>query len=176
MSPRWRLAVLAGLFTVVTACGGGGDDGGDGVASIEGTDTPTSTKAEDDVPDIDQMRAYAKCMREHGVDVEDPKEGEGIAIAAEDGDKEKVDKAMEACKKHLPNGGVPPKPSAEDLDEARELAKCLREHGIDVKEPTMEEPGISVNGGSGDPADLDRAMEECAPDAKVDTKGSGGGK
>ena len=34
MGTRWRLAVLAGTFALVTACGGGGDDGTDGVASI----------------------------------------------------------------------------------------------------------------------------------------------
>jgi hypothetical protein len=168
MSPRWRLAVLAGLFTLATACGGPTDDGGDGVASISDEDTPTSSSAANDKPDIDQMRAYAKCMREHGVDMKDPDpSGGGISIAIEGGaEKEKVDKANEACKELLPNGGEPPEMTAEDLDKQREMAKCLREHGLDVKEPTMEEPGINMGDG-GDKEKVDKAMKECAPDGAV---------
>jgi hypothetical protein len=170
MRQRWRLAVLAGLFTLVTACGGGGGDG-DGVASISDPNTPSSSAAKDDEPDIDQMRAYAKCMREHGIDMKDPDtSGGGVSIGIEGGeDKEKVDTANEACKKHLPNGGVPEKPTAEQLDQAREMAKCLREHGIDVKEPTADDPGLGINGG--DKEKVDKAMEECAPEgAKIDSR------
>lgn len=167
MSPRWRLAVLSGLFTLVTACGGGAEDAGDGVASISEPNTPSSTAPKNEGSDIDQMRAYAKCMREHGVDMADPDpSGGGVGIAVEGGaEKEKVDKANEACKEHLPNGGEPEKPTAEELDEAREMAKCLREHGIDVREPTADDPGVAVSAGSGDdPGKLDKAMEECAPE------------
>jgi hypothetical protein len=174
MSPRWRIAVLAGLFALVTACGGPEDDGGDGVASMSEGDTPTSSSAANDEPDIDQMRAYAKCMREHGIDVADPDTSGsgkgGIGISA-DGAEEmaKVDKANEECKELLPNGGEPPEPTAEDLDKAREMAKCLREHGIDVKEPTMEDPGLDVSAdeGGNDPEKIDKAMKECAPEGAV---------
>jgi hypothetical protein len=59
--------------------------------------------------------------------------------------------------------------TAEDLDKAREMAKCLREHGIDVKEPTMESPGLDLSAGEGanDPEKVDKAMEECAPEGAV---------
>lgn len=178
MSARWRLVVLAGLCVLATACGTK-DDGGDGVASMSDSDSPSSAAqaADDGESDLDKMRAFAKCMREHGVDVADPDPdsgGGGIAISAGDGEKEKVDKANEACKHLMPNGGKPEKPTAEDLDRARETAKCLREHGIDVKEPTMEEPGISVSAGDGgnDPDKLNEAMEACAPKgAKTQTHG-----
>lgn len=180
MSARWRLAVLAGLFTLVTACGGGGDGGNDGVASMSDKNTPSSSaaKGDDDKSDIDKMRAYAKCMREHGVDMKDPEEnGGGIGISVEGGDKEKVDKANAACKHLMPNGGEPEKPSAKDLDEARKTAKCLREHGIDVKDPTMDDPGISIGGEGGvDEDKVDKAMKECAPKgAKTEKHQSNGG-
>jgi hypothetical protein len=176
MGPRWRLAVLAGLFTLVTACGSGENDGGSGVASISDKDTPTSTApGEGDGSEVDQMRAYAKCMREHGIDMADPEVGPGgasggIGISIDgEAEKEKVDKANEECKELLPNGGEPPKMTAEDLDNARKMAKCLREHGIDVKDPTMEDPGINVSAGEGgnDPEKVDKAMEECAPEGAV---------
>jgi hypothetical protein len=127
---------------------------------------------------MDQMRAYAKCMREHGVDMEDPDpQGGGIGIAVDsEAEQQKVDKANAACKHLMPNGGEDEKPTAEDLDNAREMAKCLREHGIDVKEPTMDSPGISVDAGSGgnDPEKVNKAMEECTPEgAKGGTRGRG---
>lgn len=177
MSTRWRLAVLAGMFTLVTACGGPADDAANDVASISDKNSPSSSAAADDGPDIDKMRAYTKCMREHGVDMADPdvsNGGGGIAISIDGAEeKEKVDKANDACKKLLPNGGEPPKPTAEDLDNARELAKCLREHGIDVKEPTMDNPGIDMTGTEGGKEKIDKAMEECAPEGAV-TQGKAG--
>ena len=176
MSPRWRLAVLAGLFTLVTACGSQEDNGGDGVASMPDKDAPTSSSAANDEPDIDQMRKYAKCMRENGIDMPDPDASGGAGGIAINGaeEKAKVDKANAACKEFMPNGGEPPEMTAEDLDEMREMAKCLREHGIDVKEPTMEDPGIGVSAGEGgnDPEKVDKAMEECAPEgAQTRTEG-----
>lgn len=186
MSARWRLAVLAGMFTLVTACGSNGD-GGDGVASISDKNTPSSSaaKGDDGKTDIDQIRAYAKCMREHGIDMKDPEENPdgsgGVGISIDGGaDKEKIDKANAACKHLMPNGGEPEKPSAADLDQARKTAKCLRDHGVDVKDPTMDDPGISISGeGGDDQAKVDKAMKECAPEGAKSQKhqsNGGGGK
>jgi hypothetical protein len=165
MGRRWRLAVLAGLFALVTACGGGGDDGADGVASASDGNEPAAAEDEPKGSDEDQMLAFAKCMREHGVDVPDPEPGGkgGIEIRAEraDGSRTEQDKAMAACKELLPNGGEPPKPSAKDLDEMRTQAKCLREHGLDVPDPTMDKPFIELGGDAGDPDKVNKAMEEC---------------
>jgi len=164
MRSQWRLALLAGLFTLVTACGSGGDDGGDGVASVSDKNSPTSADNQQDGTNEDKMRAYAKCMREHGVDMPDPEPGAGggMNLSVEAGEKEKVDKANDACKKLMPNGGVPPKPSAADLDEMRKQAQCLRDHGIEVKDPTMEDPGLELNDSSGDPEKVNKALEECS--------------
>lgn len=187
MSTRWRIAVLTGLFALVTACSPAANDGGDGVASISDKNTPSSTKADNnDDDDYDQMLAYAKCMREHGVDMKDPEPpsggagrgGMGISVDGAD-EKSKVDKANAVCKHLMPNGGEPEKPSAEELDQARATAKCLREHGIDVKEPTAEDPGLNLSAGEGGntPEAIDKAMKECMPEGaqtqKHDSKGGG---
>ncbi|MBB4912545.1 hypothetical protein [Actinophytocola algeriensis] len=181
MGPRWRIAVLAGLFALVTACGGGGGQP-DGVASLSEGNTPSSSdKADPDEPDdpdeaADQMRAYAKCMREHGVDMPDPEVSQdgGISMSIEGGDRAKVDKADQECKHLMPNGGEPEKPSPEDLDRMRAEAQCLRDHGIDVKDPTMDNPGIQIEGAGPDDEKFRKAMEECS-DGKG-TVSSGGGK
>jgi hypothetical protein len=177
MGARWRLAVLAGLCTLATACAGSGDDGGDGVASISGTNTPSSSAAKDDPDDdIDQMRAYAKCMREHGVNMPDPEvDGDGgVSMSIDGTDKATTDKADKECKHLMPNGGAPPEVSAEDLDRMREEAQCLRDHGVDAKDPTADNPGIQIEGGGPDDEKTRKAMEECS-----DGEGSvssGGGK
>lgn len=174
MGARWRLAVLTGLFALVTACGS--EPGNDGVASLSDKETPSSTKPDDPDNAADQARAYAKCMRENGVDMKDPEVSQdgGVGIAIEGGDKAKVDKADKACRHLMPNGGEPPKPSPEDLDRMRKEAQCLRDHGIDVADPTMDDPGIKIEGGGPDDEKFRKAMEECS-----DGKGSvsvGGGK
>jgi hypothetical protein len=48
---------------------------------------------------------FAQCMREHGVNVPDPKPGEGLKIQAQDGDKAKIEAAQKECRQHLPGGG-----------------------------------------------------------------------
>jgi hypothetical protein len=49
---------------------------------------------------------YAQCMREHGVNVPDPKPGEGLKIQApEEGDKAKTKAAQKECRHLLPGGG-----------------------------------------------------------------------
>ena len=177
MGARWRLAVLAGLCTLATACAAGDKGDGDGVASISGTNPPSSSAAKDDPDDsVDQMRAYAKCMREHGVDMPDPVvDGDGgVSMSMEDGgNKATIDKADKECKHLMPNGGEPPEVSADDLDRMRKEAKCLRDHGVDAKDPTAENPGIQIEGSSDDEKTR-KAMEECS-----DGRGSvssGGGK
>lgn len=182
MSPRWRVLVLGGLFTLLTACAGPGD--GDGVASMSSPSNASSSEqpaSDDGKDDLDKMRDYAKCMRANGVDMADPKDdgsgagGVGISVDSE-AEKQTVDKANEKCKHLMPNGGEPEQPTAEDLDRARAMAKCLREHGIDVKEPTMDSPGISVEAGSGgnDPDKVNKAMEACSPeDAHTETHRNG---
>ncbi|WP_309111833.1 hypothetical protein [Saccharothrix sp.] len=138
----------------------------DGVASISGGPTSSSSAAPDDGGrDEDKVREFAKCMRENGVDMPDPEvDGKGgIAIRIDGGDAgmEEMKKAEEACKQFLPNGGEMRKPTPEEMDRMREEIKCLREKGIDVPEPDFEN-----GGGIGLPFDDDtdktqKAMEEC---------------
>ena len=61
----------------------------------------------------DQMLAFAKCMREHGIDFPDPKfEGGGVSVAlGENGEggidpsSDEFQAAQEACGSELPGGG-----------------------------------------------------------------------
>jgi hypothetical protein len=158
---------LAALFAVVNACGrNGGSD--DGVASLN---DPAAEKdaGEEKLSDEDQMLKYTECLRENGVDVKDAPAGGGgaIAVPAQPADGGEGDDAFEKCEEHLPNGGEPEPVSAEDLDEMRKQAKCMRDHGFDVPDPTAENPMMQFND-NGDGEGMQKAMEECGFGVKVE--------
>ncbi|MET8995194.1 hypothetical protein [Amycolatopsis sp. NPDC004169] len=166
---RTRTAVAAiGAALLLAGCGAKTDDGSK-VASIS---TPSKTggpTAADNSgkSDEDKMREFAKCMREHGVDMPDPKpagDGNGVAIGIQgDGaDKGKIDAAQNACKHLMPNGGEMKPPSAEELDKMRKDAKCMRDHGIDMPDPDPAGKGATRIGGMGDdPKKFEDAAKAC---------------
>lgn len=152
------------MFLLMTGCAGG-NEAANKVASISGSQQPASDTpaADDDKTDEDKMREHVKCLQEHGIDAEfqqGEEGGGGIAVnGGPDSSKEELDAAMEACKHLLPNGGEPPPVDAEQLDKQRALAKCMREHGVNVPDPTAEDPGIRIEGG--DKEKVDEAMKAC---------------
>ncbi|TMR91587.1 hypothetical protein [Nonomuraea basaltis] len=52
--------------------------------------------------DYDRMVKFAQCMRQQGIDMPDPKPGEGLRIKMKGGSKEKLDAAHKACQEHAP--------------------------------------------------------------------------
>jgi hypothetical protein len=143
-------AALAALVLVLAlaSCGGEGSD--PQVASLGGT----TTTEEDDAASSEErdpeqaLLAYARCMREHGVDVPDPQvDGEGRAtfrLMRPRGNEQKFREAQEACGKHLENAR-PRNLSPEQEQEMREamlaFARCMREHGVDIPDPQFGEGG-----------------------------------
>jgi hypothetical protein len=177
------VATAAVLMFVAAGCGGGGDDGG-GVASLSGKSangtTETTAKAKDPA---EAARDFARCMREHGVDMPDPKvsahglvqmgapPGEG---ADEGPDNPKFRTAEKACQPLLeaarPNGGQRPDPEQEARmrRQALAFAKCMREHGVDMPDPQFEGGGKvtqQLPRGSLDDAAFRAANKACMKDA-----------
>ena len=125
----------------------------------------------------DAMLAYTKCMREHGVNIPDPQPGErGVRLMAPEGvSPEKMEEAEGACRKHL-EAIEPPELSEEQQKEFQEAAlahaRCMREHGIDIPDPTFGEDGratirIGRGEGSAGPGPGDpkwKAAEEACRD------------
>ncbi|QXV61416.1 hypothetical protein CVV72_33435 [Amycolatopsis sp. TNS106] len=163
--------IAGAVLALVAGCGGGGD-GGDKVASISSPQAPGAAgdgKQADNVSDEDKMRNFAKCMREHGIDMPDPQtNGDGqnsITIEAGEGrpDENKMKAASDACRKLLPNGGEIKPPTPEELDKMRKEAKCMREHGIDFPDPEPSGKGaaIALGDASGDPKKFEEAAKAC---------------
>ena len=146
----WAGAALAALVLVLAlaSCGGEGSD--PQVASLGGTTaTEEDEAASSEEPDPEEaLLAYARCMREHGVDVPDPQvDGEGRAtfrLVRPRGNEQKFREAQEACGKHLENAR-PRNLSPEQEQEMREamlaFARCMREHGVDIPDPQFGEGG-----------------------------------
>ena len=154
------LAILVGL---VAGCAGKSQ--GPGVASAAGTNGATASASP--TPSLDpeeQRRQFVQCMRDHGVDVPDPDAGGGTRITASAGPGS--EKAIEECQKYLPAGKVG-KPDPKMLEQAREFAKCMRDHGVDMPDPDPNGGGFLVHKGSGDSqinpddAAFKAAMEAC---------------
>ena len=172
MSRSWRLPLLAATCALATACGAAPQS--NGVASLSAGNKPAAeTGKPDGKSDADKAEAWTKCMHEHGVDA-DAKVGpdgkiqmrvrEGASASGGGGEKGTAgpgSEADKACRPLLPNGGQPPKLDAKQLDDMRKQAKCMRDHGIDVKDPDPNNPGFSVNLNGNDQKKVEDAMKAC---------------
>jgi hypothetical protein len=128
----WLVAVALALCVVgLVACGGGGSGSGGGEgASVE-----------------EAGLEFAECMREHGVEMEDPKPGQNIAI---ENDDPTTKKALAACNGKLGKGQ---ELSAEEDEEFREgwlaFSQCMRDRGIDLADPRFPGSGKVLLGIAG---------------------------
>jgi hypothetical protein len=148
---------LAGASLALAACGedGSGGSGGDSRAAMR-----------------EAALDFAECMRRNGVDVPDPAPGQGGRITFRGtgpGDTAAFERAQEKCRKHLEDAR-PPELSEEEQREFRERAlrhaQCMRDHGIDMPDPTFGDGGaVRMRMGEGiDPNDpaFQEAQEACA--------------
>jgi hypothetical protein len=190
-SRRWwpRLAGLAGAVLALTltmaACGGGGK--ANGVASLSGANKPTTTTAGSSHDDRQKALEFARCMRQHGINMPDPKfNGNGISqeFSARRGgkgpDDPKFKAAQQACQQYLPNGGQPTKPNPQEQQQMLAFARCMRQHGINMPDPKPN-GGIEVKGGPGtvNPNDpkfkaAQQACQQYEPKGKKSTQSNGG--
>src|SRR6266511_2830605 len=147
---RWRRPPLAALvatlaITLALAACAGADDKTGGVASLSGSGQPTATTNAGGSTDPKQAALeFAKCMRQHGIDMPDPK----------------FDAAQQACQKFLPNGGQFKKPDAQELQKMVQFARCMRQHGIDVPDPGAN-GGIRIQGSGPDDPKFKAAQQAC---------------
>jgi hypothetical protein len=129
-------AVLMTTAVGVAACGAepGADDGSTG-------------DRQDDMQEA--ALKFARCMREHGIDMDDPQPGQrGIRLTQPKGvSPQKMKAADEACRKYL-EAVKPPQLSEEEQKEFREAAlanaQCMRDHGItNFPDPTFDADGAA---------------------------------
>ena len=166
---RARLFALAGssvFLVLVTACGG--PSGQPEVPSLGTSGAPSTTTGSAAPGDVvKQLTQYANCMRQHGVDVPGPQvngaSGAAVVGASPGGDSDAAKAANAACARLLPAGGTPGTVDPQAMDALRQQAKCLRDHGVKIDDPTAQQPYLSLAGvNSDDPATV-AAIKTCAP-------------
>lgn len=158
------------LMTVgLAGCGAAGDDNGVATAGGQGT---TSSAAPGGLSDQERALKFARCMRDHDIDMPDPTgDSGGRADKIPSGvDPKKLDAAMQQCKQYQPNGGEPPTMDPEQVQQQRVFAKCMRENGVpDFPDPDSDgtiaiQPGSSSGKLGLDPKDpkFQAAQKACA--------------
>ncbi|NRQ31642.1 hypothetical protein HII36_07275 [Nonomuraea sp. NN258] len=154
---RQVLGALA-LAVALTACGTDGD-GGSQVASAGGTGKATASAAPS-LNNQDKMMKFAQCMRENGIEMDDPVPGKGIRIMSKPGQEETMKKAQEACKQYAPSGEGGPGGAA-NAEKMRALAKCMRDNGVAEFPDPEPNGGMRINRNVGEDPDFPEAQKKC---------------
>jgi hypothetical protein len=163
----WMIALALALSAAtLAACGGGG--GGD----------------EDQASREEAALEFSECMREHGVDVPDPKPGQGGIVLSGStrsgpGGKNKsttginpedpaTKKALKACESKMPKLGAEMSPQQEEKfkEAALAFAECMRENGVNMPDPQFGGKGkvsiqIKKGGVNPDTPAFEEAQEAC---------------
>jgi len=161
------LLSLAGLALALAGCGNQTAD--DGIARAQpgaGGPSASATPAEKLSEDERRLK-FAECMRGQGVEMEDPGKDGGGGMRFRVGDKGKageLEKAIQACRAYAPNGGEPPKLDAEQLEQMRKFAKCMRENGVPEFPDPDADGRVKIQRKVGEGADeetFEKAHEKC---------------
>ena len=185
------------LFVLISACSSSDDS--QGVVSTEDLSTVTTvtTTLEDFVEETlspeDAQLLLARCLRDSGYDVQDPKNDEGlrsiltpIFIAADERGRTELFQTIQTCAEdnNIPLGDDAdfenPEDVADRLDTELEFAQCLRGKGIEVEDPSADRPlrpiliGL-VQSGQYLEDQIREAAGECFDDLGLETPQQGGG-
>ena len=149
------------IFVLISACSSSEDS--QRVVSTKdlSSDTAITTIVEEVAEEVvsveDAQLLLAKCLRENGYDIKDPKNDESLQsllrpvfLAADQKGREKLFETIQTCanENNIPLGGTAdfenPEEVADTLDTELEFAQCLREKGIEVEDPNAERPLRSI--------------------------------
>lgn len=170
---RTLAAPLLVLALALAACGGSDDDSGD-VPSAGGS---TTTVGEVTEADTSGGLAFTECMRDEGIEMEDPDPATGVpqfSGGAEATQTPEFDDAMEGCEDLLPEGGIRGETDQDNLEQLQAFAECMRENGM----PDFPDPQPGENGVFGSDTTIDRTSPafQAASEACQDTLTGGGGE
>ena len=185
------------IFVLISACSSSDDS--QGVVSTEDLSTVTTvtTIVEDVVEETlspeDAELLLARCLRDNGYNVQDPKNDEGlrsvltpIFIAADERGRTELFQTIQTCAEdnNIPLGGNAdfenPEDIADRLDTELEFAQCLRGKGIEVEDPSADRPlrpilvGL-VQSGQYLEDQIREAAGECFDDLGLEPPQQGGG-
>ena len=185
------------LFLLFSACSS--SDESEGVVSTNdlSSDTTVTTIAEEVVEEVvsieDAQLLLARCLRENGYDITDPKNDESLQsvigpiwLAADQKGREELQETIQTCaeENNIPLGGSAefenPEAVADLLDTQLEFAQCLRENGIEIEDSSAESPLQPllielVQSGQYLQAQIQEAADICFDELGIDPPQQGGG-
>ena len=145
------------LFVLFSACSSSDDSQGVISANDLSSDTTVTTIPEEVAEEVvsveDAQLLLARCLRENGYNISDPKNDESLRsvlqpvfLAADQKGREELQETIQTCAEdnNIPLGGSAefenPEAVADSLDTQLEFAQCLRENGIEIEDPSAESP------------------------------------
>ena len=138
----------------------------DGVASLSSDTTTTLVIAEEDYPIV-----LTQCLNEEMAyniatpfDIEDLKSTISQLSNSKDEEKqlrEDVDYCISKYNLWSDSSSLNPDELAKIYDENLELAKCLREKGLNVPDPSQQEPKVDLSGLKESKDDIMPLLQEC---------------
>ena len=185
------------VFFLISACSASEDS--QGVVSTKdlSSDTTVTTIVEETAQEVvsieDAQLLLARCLRENGYDITDPKNNESLQsvlrpvfLAADQKGREELFETIQTCAEEndIPLSGTAdfenPEEVADTLDTELEFAQCLREKGIEVEDPNAEAPLRSiliglVQSGQYLEDQIREAAGECFDDLGLEPPQQGGG-
>ena len=185
------------IFVLISACSSSEDPRRVLSTKDLSSDTTVTTIAEEVAEEVvsveDAQLLLAKCLRENGYDIKDPKNDESLQsllrpvfLAADQKGREELFETIQTCanENNIPLGGTAdfenPEEVADTLDTELEFAQCLREKGIEVEDPNAERPLRSilislVLSGQYLEDQIREAAGECFDDLGLEPPQQGGG-
>ena len=194
---KYSNTLLILLFIFLLACSS--TDESEGVVSTKdlSSDTTVTTIAEEVTEEVvsieDAQLLLARCLRENGYDITDPKNGESlqsvigpIFLAADQKGRQELQETIQSCadENNIPLGGSAefenPEAVADLLDTQLEFAQCLRENGIEIEDPSAESPLRPllielVQSGQYLQTQIQEASDICFDELGIDPPQQGGG-
>ena len=152
------------IFTLLfSLCSTSNDEG---VASLSNDTTTTSVIAQEDYPIV-----LTQCLNEEmgyniatPFDIEDLKTTISQLSNSKDEEKklrEDVDYCISKYNLWSDASSLNPEELAKIYDENLELAKCLREKGLNVPDPSQQEPKVDLSGLKESKDDIMPLLQEC---------------
>ena len=197
---KYLTILLLLILVLISACSSSDDSQGVISTNDLSSDTTFTTVttieeevAEEVVSIEDAQLLLARCLRENGYDITDPKNDESLQsvigpiwLAADQKGREELQETIQTCaeENNIPLGGSAefenPEAVADLLDTQLEFAQCLRENGIEIEDPSAESPLRPllielVQSGQYLQAQIQEAADICFDELGIDPPQQGGG-
>jgi len=172
------------LLVFLTACSANKDNGVATLSNLKTEAGETQVITEEDYPLI-----LTECLNNKGYELQTPfdiqdlksmlqqmsRNEEGKEKGREEGKQTMED--VESCIQE--NGlwpdraSINPEEQARRFDESLELAQCLRDKGLDVPDPTQDEPKLNLSEVEENRETIKEYIEECDPEGEASGRGKG---